>query len=76
MTKTDIENAVARALQEFGYPDATPTVVRDVLTAYLLGKRGSELPHGVVGLFAESHIKEIEEARPGIFSALEKGEGK
>lgn len=49
--------AVARSLREFGYPDASAKMVSDTYDAM---KRGDKkLPHGVVGMFAESQLKEV-----------------
>jgi len=45
--------AIAENLIEFGYPDITGEMIEDV---YIALKDGSELPHGVIGMFAGSQI--------------------
>lgn len=51
-------SACARGLREFGYPSVNAGQVREIWDAYEAGKRGSDLPHGVIGLFVEKDIKE------------------
>lgn len=58
VTLDDALEAVALSLREFGYRDTTRDMIRDVLDAYKSGKREADLPHGVVGRFAESQIAE------------------
>ena len=55
---------VAKGLVEFGYPDCTPEMIDEVLTAFLEGKRGADLPHGVIGQFAERQFLECHEIDP------------
>ena len=50
--------SVAKSLREFGYPDATAQMVRDTHDAIKAGK--AEMPHGIVGRFAESQLREAE----------------
>ncbi len=50
--------AVARNLRDFGYPDATGAMIREVWEAMKAGKSGSDLPHGIIGMFAESQIND------------------
>lgn len=52
--------AVARSLREFGYPHASAEMVRDTHAAMKAG--AAEMPHGIVGMFAESQLKEAGEA--------------
>jgi len=61
MLEQEVYEAVARSLREFGYPDATAQMVHDTHTAMVEGKSGAELPHGIVGRFAESQLKEAAE---------------
>ena len=49
--------AAARNLRVFGYPDATAAMMREVYAAWLAGKRGRELPHGVLGMMAEDQFE-------------------
>lgn len=49
-------DAVARNLREFGYRDVSGPMIEDVWQAMKAGKTGSDLPHGIVGQFAESQI--------------------
>ena len=60
--------AVATMLREFGYPDATADMVREVHAAMLEGKEWPDLPHGVIGGMAEGHIKN--------YSHIFEGEGR
>jgi hypothetical protein len=62
VTKREIVKSVSSGLIEFGYPDAKPPMITAILDAYLAGKRGSDLPHGVVGRFAERQFEQLEEA--------------
>lgn len=66
-TKADGFESVARSLREFGYPDATAAMVKDIYAAMKRGDR--TMPHGIVGMFAESQIKEVGKA----FDALPDG---
>lgn len=69
-TRNDAAASVARGLREFGYPDATTEKMREVLDAWLAGKRGSDLPHGVLGMFAERQFEEVDERKPGTLATL------
>lgn len=60
-TKRDGFESVATSLREFGYPDATAAMVADVYAAMKEGKTGGQLPHGIVGMFAERQIEEVRE---------------
>lgn len=62
ITKTEVVNSVSQSLIEFGYPDAKPPMIEAVLDAWISGKREADLPHGVVGRFAESQFEQLEEA--------------
>ena len=42
--------AAAKGLVEFGYPDATAAMIREAHTAW---QAGEDLPHGIIGMFAE-----------------------
>lgn len=53
--------AMAKSMREFGYPDVTVEMAGEILDAYVKGTRGSELPHGIVGMMLESQIQELEE---------------
>lgn len=54
---SDAMEAVARSLREFGYPDVTAPMIREVFDAWEAGKK--PLPHGVVGMFAERQFDEV-----------------
>jgi hypothetical protein len=47
--------AIARNLREFGYPDVTAEMVREVYRAMV---RGEDIPHGVVGMFAQGQLED------------------
>jgi hypothetical protein len=70
-TRSDAAAPIAKSLREFGYPDASTEMLKEVIDAYLAGDGGSDLPHGIIGRMAESQIEEIEENRPGFFAGLE-----
>lgn len=57
--------AIAKSLREFGYPDADAAKIEDVRKAFRDGKRGEDLPHGILGRFAESQLAECDETHPG-----------
>ncbi len=61
VTKEQVYEAVAKSLREFGYPDATADMIKDTHVALAEGKTGSDLPHGIVGMFAEKQIGEAVE---------------
>ncbi len=56
MTRSQAFETVAKSLREFGYPDATAKMVSDTYDAMDAKKK---LPHGIVGMFAESQLKEV-----------------
>lgn len=58
-TLDDAMGSVAKSLREFGYPDVTAKMVREIYDAYESGKRFPDLPHGVVGGFAESQFNDV-----------------
>lgn len=58
-TKQDGFEAVARSLREFGYPDATAQMVSDTYSA--MKKGDADMPHGIIGMFAERQIDEVRE---------------
>lgn len=49
-------NAIASSLREFGYPEVTGKMVNEIYDAMVEGKREHDLPHGVIGLFVQTHI--------------------
>lgn len=55
-TQQTAYEAVARSLREFGYPDAAAAMVADTHKAML---EKAPIPHGIVGAFAESQMKEV-----------------
>lgn len=70
MTKTDACATVAKDLREFGYPDCSTQMIREVLDAWLEGKREEDLPHNIIGRFAGRQFDDIEEAVPGHLANL------
>ncbi|WP_315922453.1 hypothetical protein [Mesorhizobium sp. SP-1A] len=62
VTRREVTEAVSKGLVDFGYPDSTPEKVDEILAAYVDGKRGVELPHGILGRFAESQLEDLEKA--------------
>jgi hypothetical protein len=69
-TQHEICGKIARALQDFGYPDVTTDQIVEILKAWLAGKRGKELPHGVYAIWAVRSFDELEEANPGGLARL------
>jgi|HubBroStandDraft_2_1064218.scaffolds.fasta_scaffold409250_2 hypothetical protein len=57
-TLADAMEAIAESLRQFGYPDATAQMIRETYDAWLGGARNDKLPHGIIGMFAESQISE------------------
>ena len=57
--ETKAYRAIAKSLRDFGYPDCTDKMIRDTHTAM---KQGDKLPHGIVGMMAESQLRELQEA--------------
>lgn len=55
----DAMEAVARSLREFGYPDVTALMIREIFDVWETGKRFPHLPHGVIGAFAERQFGEV-----------------
>lgn len=70
MTKTSACETVAKDLREFGYPDVTGTMIREVLDAWLAGTDEAKLPHGIVGMMAARQFDDAERIRPGTMKAL------
>ena len=60
ITKNYICAGIGKSLREFGYPDATDDKMAEIYDAYKAGKRGDELPHQVIGRFAERQLEEAE----------------
>jgi hypothetical protein len=50
--------AVARNLREFGYPDVTAEMIREIYDRWIEGARYPDLPRGVIGGFAERQFEE------------------
>ncbi|MBN7755450.1 hypothetical protein JYP46_01320 [Nitratireductor aquimarinus] len=64
ITKAKICNAISRSLIEYGYPDASPEVISEVYDAFRDGVRFPDLPHDVIGGFAEKQLQELQDIRP------------
>lgn len=48
--------AQAKSLREFGYPDVTAKMVKEIHDAWI--KKTKKLPHGVIGRFCEAAFKD------------------
>lgn len=70
LKRSEVCEAVARSLREFGYPDVIAAMVGEILTAYLAGKRGNNLPHGIIGIFAEGQFIELEDGGTNLAAFL------
>lgn len=53
--KDQICAKIAKALRDFGYPDVDAAMVGEIVDARAAG---NELPHGVIGMFANSMLSE------------------
>lgn len=71
MTKAAACEMVAHSLREFGYPDVTAQMTQDILAAWLTGKRGVDLPHGIIGMMAEAQFDDVEKTSPGLLAEME-----
>ena len=56
-TRVQVCSHIASGLREFGYPDASLEMVSDTLDAMQRGH--DEMPHGIVGMFAQSQLQEL-----------------
>jgi len=54
--------AVAKSLREFGYPDVTAKMIREIFDKWEDGNVFPNLPHGVIAGFAEKQFEECKEA--------------
>lgn len=63
-TLGDAMEAVAKSLWDYGYPDVTAMMIREIYDQWKTGKRFPDLPHGVIGGFAESQFEEVKDALP------------
>lgn len=63
-TKQKVAASLSRQMVEFGYPDCTPEMMAEVYEAYIEGKRGSDLPHDVLGMMVESQLNELADRVP------------
>lgn len=57
-SKEQIYEAIANSLREFGYKDASAEMIRDTHEAMKEGKTGADLPHNIIGRFAERQIND------------------
>jgi hypothetical protein len=58
--------AIGASLREFGYPTVTTQDIVDCWEAYERGDK--DMPHDVVGMFAERQLAEIAEKRPDLLT--------
>jgi hypothetical protein len=57
-TMADACQAIAQSLREFGYSDATASMVWDCWQAMTDAKTEKEMPHGIIGRFAYAQLHE------------------
>jgi hypothetical protein len=69
-TRTDICWTITRALRTFGYPDLQNETVKGALDAWLEGKRGHDIPGGVIGYMAGREFDALDGAMPGALARL------
>lgn len=53
-----VYKSIAANLREFGYPDVTADMIRETDKAIAAG---AELPHGIVGMFAQRQLDDLRE---------------
>ena len=54
-TRAHIYAAIAKSLRDFGYNDVRPDQIKETHEAMIAG---TEIPHGVIGLFAKGQLQE------------------
>lgn len=69
-TRSEFCRPLTRALREFGYPELQNETVKRVLDAFIEGKRGKDLPEGVIGVFVGGQLDAIEAVEPGGLARL------
>lgn len=52
---------VAAAMREFGYPDVTPQMIREISEAHAAG---NPLPHGVIGIIVGRDLDTVRRPTP------------
>lgn len=52
----DIYIQIARNLRDFGYPDVTSVMIKEIHEAMKAGDE--EIPHGIIGMFAKDQLAE------------------
>ena len=55
---------IAKDLRQFGYPDTTTEMIEETFNAMVEGKSGSDLPHGIISMFAENKLRDVAEHFP------------
>lgn len=65
ISREKIIASISKSLIDFGYPDADTEVCGQIYDAFKEGKRFPDLPHGVLGGFAESQLSELQSALGG-----------
>lgn len=60
-TQSSCFELIAKSLRTFGYPSANAQMIKDTWDALEEGKRGHDLPHGIIGMFAESQLLEVQQ---------------
>lgn len=64
-SKVQTYEAIARNLREFGYPDVTGRMIREIHDA--LVRSDKLIPHGVIGMFAKKQLADAE--KQGLLSS-------
>lgn len=57
-TRRTAYQSIANNLIDFGYAGVTADMIADTHAAMKDGKKGKELPHGIIGMMAESQLAE------------------
>lgn len=68
--RIDFVKPIAAALIECGHRNVTVQQIKECLDAYIVGKRGSSLPHGIIGKWAQKAFDETEAEQPGALALL------
>lgn len=69
-TRHSVSDALAQELRKAGFPTVTAKMVEEIIIAWLSGKRGLELPHGILGPLVGKHLDELETEKPGALRKL------
>jgi hypothetical protein len=70
VTRRQAAEAIATVLQAKGITAASAAVVGEVLSAWITGARGCNLPHGLVAVAVCDVIEDLERHAPGALAGL------